>query len=528
MTPLDPTPYDETPYPSGPYRQTHPDRLYALARFFGMSPQDVRRCRVLELGAADGSNLIPMAIAFPESRFVGIELSRTHVESGLETIDRLGLSNIELRHLDILSVDEDFGPFDYVIVHGVYSWVPPPVQTKILNICSERLTEQGVAYVSYNANPGWRMRGLLRDMMLYHTRKFDDPRLRVEQARALVAWLAETVDSEGDPYGMLLKRELEQMHTWHDAYFRHDSLAEINEPLYFNEFIERAEAHGLQYLAEAELTPMLASNYSAPVDAALNRMGRDIIELEQYMDFLRNRMFRQTLLCHRATKLNRALGPWSVDGFHIAAALRVATVDPDYASEVEVTFRGARELSITTGNSLVKAAMTCLGEAWPEAIPFRELLDRSYRFLADRGVITVPSEPTEADHTVLGGAVLTSYTKGLCELHGHAGTFVASPGQRPCACPLARLQALRGEPATNRRHERVFLDAFAQRLLQLLDGRSDRADLLERLNAEVLDGTLVLDAAASPVESRAQVHAVLEAELERVLRSLGHKALLVG
>lgn len=131
------------------------------------------------------------------------------MQAGQDTIAALGLTDIELLHLDILGMDERFGTFDYVIVHGVYSWVPREVQDRILQICSHCLSEHGVAYVSYNTNPGWRMRGLLRDMMLYHSRKFDDSKIRVDQARALVEWLAQTVESENNPYGMLLKCELE-------------------------------------------------------------------------------------------------------------------------------------------------------------------------------------------------------------------------------------------------------------------------------------------------------------------------------
>ena len=314
--------YDEIPYPAAAYQQSGLVRLETIAKLFGMEPRDIRHSRVLELACADGSNLIPMACAFSESAFVGVDLSAREVRAGQELIAALGLANIELRHCDIRQVDHSLGAFDYVIAHGIYSWVPAEVQEKILTICREQLHDNGVAYVSYNTYPGWRMRGMLRDMMMYHGRKFDDPKKQIEQARALVQWLGELVRSETNPYGMLIKSELEQMQNWQDAYFWHDSLADINEPIYFHEFIKRAETHGLQYLAEAQFPSMLASNYAGPISDALNQLGRDIIEMEQYMDFVRNRMFRQTLLCHREVKLNRALGPWTATGFRIASSLR--------------------------------------------------------------------------------------------------------------------------------------------------------------------------------------------------------------
>ena len=64
--------YDEIPYESYPFAQSHPDRLATLATLFGMKPQPIDDCRVLELGCASGGNLIPMAACLPGSKFVGI------------------------------------------------------------------------------------------------------------------------------------------------------------------------------------------------------------------------------------------------------------------------------------------------------------------------------------------------------------------------------------------------------------------------------------------------------------------------
>jgi methyltransferase-like protein/2-polyprenyl-3-methyl-5-hydroxy-6-metoxy-1,4-benzoquinol methylase len=523
------TPYDQVPYPAGAYAQTHPDRLSALARLFGMSPPGLRRCRVLELACADGSNLIPMACALPESAFVGVDLSARQVKAGQETIAALGLANIELRHLDIGAVDESFGSFDYVIAHGVYSWVPREVQEKILRICSERLSAQGVAYVSYNTHPGWRMRGLLRDMMLYHSRKFADPQQQIDQARALIQWLAETLASESTPYGLLLKRELEQMQRWQDTYFRHDSLEEINEPIYFHQFIDRAERHGLQYLAEAEFSSMLASNYAAPVDETLNRLGRDIIEMEQYMDFLRNRMFRQTLLCHRSVKLNRALGPWSLAGLCVAASLQPAGAEINFGSDQVETFRRQGGSTLSTAQPIVKAALVFLNERWPQAVALSELAAQA-RSLVENKSAAPAREPVgvDSDSRALGAAFMTAYSKGLCELRAEPGPFVASAGERPHACPLVRLQAGRGDHVVNRRHERVTLDSFERHLLPLLDGKHDRTVLLDKLVSLGADGTLVVKVDEQPNSDPAEMRRIMTAELPKRLQRFGRAALLIG
>ena len=126
--------YDQVPYPSLSYSQSHPDRLATVATLLGMSPTPVNRCRVLELGCASGGNLIPMAYGLPESDFVGIDNSARQIAEGQAMVKTLGLKNVTLGYLDILDVNVELGQFDYIIAHGVFSWVPRAVQEKILEI----------------------------------------------------------------------------------------------------------------------------------------------------------------------------------------------------------------------------------------------------------------------------------------------------------------------------------------------------------------------------------------------------------
>ena len=170
--------YDEVPYESHPFAQTHPSRLFTVGTLFGLRPTPVQRCRVLELGCAAGGNLIPMAEYLPDSEFVGLDLSARQVEDGKKLIADFGLKNLTLKHASILDVDASYGTFDYVICHGVYSWVPSSVQDKVLDICAKQLTPNGIAYISYNTYPGWHMRGMIRDMMQFHSGRFDSPQNR--------------------------------------------------------------------------------------------------------------------------------------------------------------------------------------------------------------------------------------------------------------------------------------------------------------------------------------------------------------
>jgi SAM-dependent methyltransferase len=203
------TSYDEVLYASYPFPQTHPDRLATLASLFGLHPAPVTGCRVLELGCGDGANLVPMAFGFPQSQFVGIDLAARPIALGQAQVAGLKLENLDLRCCDILAVDAAFGEFDYIIAHGVYSWVQEAVRDRLLAVCKERLVPAGVAYVSYNTYPGYHLRDLVRGMMAFHVRGITEPQERIQQALSLLKFLLQKFPTESeaqsDLYGALLK-----------------------------------------------------------------------------------------------------------------------------------------------------------------------------------------------------------------------------------------------------------------------------------------------------------------------------------
>jgi SAM-dependent methyltransferase len=284
-----PTSYDEIPYASEPYPQSHPDQLATVATLFGMTPAPVDRCRVLELGCARGGNLIPMAFGLPQSRFIGIDSSPSQVAAAREVIAALGLGNVEVEALSVRDVDAGFGLFDYIICHGTYSWVPAAVQDEILAVCARNLAPGGLAYVSYNTYPGWHLRGLVRDLLCYHVRRYPRPQDRADQARALLDFMARFVPPEDQGYSKLLNEEYLYIKNRSDSYLLHDHLEEDNDPVYFHQFVERARAKGLRYISEVQGSIVTLDGFPPAVSDALGRLSSDAVEMEQFLDFLVNR-----------------------------------------------------------------------------------------------------------------------------------------------------------------------------------------------------------------------------------------------
>jgi SAM-dependent methyltransferase len=473
--------YDQVLYKSYPMAQTHPDHLAALAILFGMHPAPPQRCRVLELGCGNGANLIPMALTLPESRFAGVDLAERPIEMAQSLAGELGLGNCTFHQIDLAELTPAFGEFDYIVAHGVYSWVPPEARDKLLAVCQSLLAANGVAYVSYNTYPGCHLRNITRDMMLYQTRGIDDPDLKLERASELIRFLA-----AAEPTAAALREELRVVESRDPSVVFHDDLAEVNQPVYFHQFVEHARAHGLEFLAEAQFSSMQEAAFSPEVVEGVRRMAQgDRIRSQQYMDFLKCRRFRQTLLCHAGTPLEDP-----PDSRHTRRLWAACAATP--VSEEE--FRSPDGASIRTNLPAAQAAMLHLGRSWPRAVSFDELA-------AEAG----PSGGAE----ILADLLLRACAAGLVQLHAMPSPFVVEPGARPRASALARLQARAGAQIATLRHSEVEIqDRLARRLVCHLDGTRDRAALLRDLQ---------------PFAAPAVLH--LE-DLERNLAKLARMALL--
>ncbi len=524
--PAGPNTYDAVPYLSFPFVQSHPDRIATVASLFGLLPARADSCRLLELGCASGGNLIPLALNLPGSRFLGVDLSERQIAVGRQTVEALGLKNIELRQASILDVDDSYGQFDYIVAHGIYSWVPDEVKDKILEINARLLRPDGVGYVSYNTYPGWRVRGILRDLMFYHLDRFPDagPREQISRARAVVEFLGKP----NNPFGTVMRQELELFRNLPDATVYHNHLEEHNDPVYFCEFVERLTARGLRYLGDAEPGTMIPWDFPAEIQQLLDGAAADQVQVEQYLDFLRNRAFRQTLVCHPHHQPNYNLRSDRVTALHVASPLKPVSPKPDLNSAAPERFAGPGNLEIQATEPIVKAALVSLAEAWPHTLPFDQLFLRA-RVRLTPGPYYDP-EKVRKDGATLSQTLLTAFIRnavGLVELWECPPRCVLA-GDRPAASPLARWQAFSGPQATNQRHQVVPLADLDRHLLALLDGNRDRPALLAGLLQRFREGALAIAHQGAKVSDESTAGRLLAQAIDQQLPRLAANSLLVS
>jgi methyltransferase-like protein/ubiquinone/menaquinone biosynthesis C-methylase UbiE len=458
--------YEEVHYASFPRPASAPDRLAAVATMFGLTPPNPATARVLELGCSDGGNLMPLALVTPRAQFVGVDFARSAIARGQQRISDLKLGNIELRAMDVRDFPPDAGAFDYIILHGVFSWVPAEIRGAVLALVGRHLSPHGVAYVDYNTQPGSQLRFLFRDAMRFHVQRFPEPQQQIDQARSLIKLIVDASPSDS-LYRAAAEAVLARVSRTPDSALFHEDLSECNEAFYFRDFIAAAAPHDLQYLAEADVWEMNDAFLPPQVRERLTGL-RSLVEKEQYLDILRNRAFRQTLLCRKERKVQRALDGSTLETLWFSSDAQAA---PGKQAD-EVCYRAGQRW-VNTTNPLAKTVFEALRRAYPVRQTVSELREAARR-----------------QHSAFAGSVdaeflsvlLHAVMSGLVESHSGAAPCATEISGRPLASPLARYQLEHVETLSTLHHRTCDLTSESgRRILPLLDGTRMLEEIAEAL-----------------------------------------------
>jgi SAM-dependent methyltransferase len=435
------TTYDEVRYSNFPYAQTHPDRLATVAALHGLSTPDPATARVLELGCGAGGNLIAMAVATPGISALGVDLAAGPVAEGRETIEAVGLENIELRQGDIAQLrDGQLGEFDFVIAHGVYAWIPEPVRHDLLAAIHSHLAADGIAFVSYNAHPGGYMRRALRDAGLWFAGDIENPAERAERARELYKFVWDHRAGTKDWWGGLLESQLEAFALGPVYRLVHDELGEFWAPVWFADFARRTADAGLAYVGDADLTNLLPGRVPEAMAGELDEFsGGDRIAREQVIDILRCVFFRQSVLCRDSRTASDEAVVDALASLHYATRPGTSDAEPPAG--------------------LLASVLALLRSREPDTVAFADL-----------------RAATGAGHDDLCEALREGFLAELVMPHRTPLRAIRiGEVERPVASPLARWQAGRQSEVTSMAYTNVHMEEPAARvLLELLDGTRDR------------------------------------------------------
>ena len=450
-------------------RETHPARMGALARLYGLSAPAPDACAMLELGCGDGSNLLPLAEAYPRSSFVGIDLSRDAIEKGQAEVRELGLRNITLRCEDLRTASIEADAYDYIVCHGVYSWVPPEVQHAILSSAKRALKPEGIFLISYNTLPGWRQRGILRDIIRVGAgRRAEHPLERCALGVDFLKLVSREKSALSDSFGAYISEATERVASSDPSYIHEEFLGGYNEPLLFTDFVGRARENGLEFLSEARVVMMSSDDLSQEVKEYLETLGADYIGREQVLDVFRNRAFRETLLCHSAASVNRGM---SADAFKALqlTALYVAVDSNDVT-------RGFRER--VSGRVVITPPGECtsllevVSSFGSRGASFADIFDRS-------------RDSMDISERELMIAVVTLWRSGFIEVTTAPLSAVERDFDAVEVTRCARLQARAYPKVTSRFHESFPLSDDERKAILLVEGSISKQALLASLSRDM-------------------------------------------
>ncbi len=421
--------YDDKPYPSYPYPLSQAEHVAAMATLLKLKPVPMEKARVLELGCAGGGNLFPTAVKYPHSTCLGIDLSPVQIREAEKHTSAMGLTNIRFEALDIMDLDSSYGTFDYIICHGVFSWVPDFVRERILDICKKNLSPHGIAMITFNTLPGWASLGAVRDMLMRHTRQCQDNAKKIAQAKSLLSFLYKFVPEKANIRGAVVQAMESFNRPNSDSYILHEYLEHNNKPFFFEEFNDALTQHNLQYLGDSVLDKMFTGNLGAEADALLSQI-KDPIKREQYLDFISNRQFRWALVGKQGGQKPGVIDTDSLGSLYFSTHVERVDSKSDPEKGTFVYALPGVGIDYTSLTPVMTAIIETLIAAKKRAMSLAEIQDVVSTCGFDENAMSL-----------FPNTVLLLCFHAVLDLHVAPSCFTTEVSQKPKAFDLARYQA---------------------------------------------------------------------------------------
>lgn len=519
--------YDSTPYTSHAHHYCAPSHIRAQAYLYGVDSVPVEKARVLELGCASGGNLFPFACAYPEAEVVGVDLSSGQIADGQRLIEKMGLKNMQLHAMSLADITPEFGQFDYIVAHGVFSWVPADIKAALLRVCRENLSPKGIAYISYNTYPGWKAGDIVRDAMMLKSHSASSDEEKLASAKAMLALLSDGL-AAGNPLAVPLRNAVQKLSRQSDFYLAHEYLETVNTPCYFVEFIQSALESGLGYVGDAEAQSEIAASFGANVhlNLSLVALGQGKIMRQQYLDFAVGRTFRRSLLTH-AERLEEVDLPnmERLKDLRLSANL-IEQEQPDAASNAQRLFRSHQGQELRTQDPAVIAVMEVLRKAWPLSLSFDELAQ----------AIDPQAHKENADsHATAKRGLETLFRLGFLRLEREPGytnraakeAFQLIPGFRTVM--QAHAEGIKTTGLFNARHEMISLNLKPAEMfvLERLDGQHSMTAIRSQLCSALHEG-LVPFVDGTSMKGRRNLEPQAQRVIQRLIDALIRAGVCVG
>ena len=300
---------DDLPYVRHFIADLSPVRLRLVAALNGLTPPPQIDFDYCELGCAHGDTLAALAAAYPESRFLGVDLSAAHVASAKRLARDGALENLGVVERDFADlIGEDIGEFDYIVAHGVLSWVSPEKRAALLDFAKAKLKAGGLLHVSYNAMPGWACVEPLRQLLLFGGADAGASSTSLERARQGLEF-AQSMERAGAEYFAKNPAASEMLDTMAKAglpYVVHEYLHEHWAPMYFARVAWEMGASDLQFVGGLPIHSNFRDTALSEEQERLLAHVTDRVTFESLKDFATDEFFRRDVFVKGAAARSTA------------------------------------------------------------------------------------------------------------------------------------------------------------------------------------------------------------------------------
>lgn len=443
-------------YPPMSHPASHPAVLGVLGRLAGLPPVDPARMRVLEFGCAGGWNLLPIAAAFPQAECIGVDFSAAAINDARECAAAAGIGNARFVCADFADWHE--GGFDFVLAHGVFSWVPDAAKRALLDRCRAALSRQGLAYVSFNSDPGWALRRPLAETV----RALSGRDGFGATPEAVLAGLERAFDDASSPWATLLREIVRDMRAKGEV-LAFDDLAPVCDPATLAQFVSWAAESGLRWLGEADLARHRPDGISTAGEAWLAEAAGDPLLAAQLADVLAGRTHHAVVLARSDAASHEPVSSRVILDLCARPLLGAA----QSGAGLDLLERDGT-LRARVRDPLARDWFLALAGCAPACLPVGEVLER---LGGHRGCDLSGELPA------LARLVLDAARAGLLELRTEPVRLSGEVPAQPRLDPLRQLAARLGRPLVDAWHAPCSFPPEQHGLLCLLDGGRGVEDL---------------------------------------------------
>ncbi|MGY6528645.1 MAG: class I SAM-dependent methyltransferase [Cyanobacterium sp.] len=326
----------EINYTYGFYGELSPLKLTLATAIKAIHPPDLNEpFNYCELACGRGYTTNLLASCYPQAQFYANDFNPNHILEARKLAKSAGSQNVHFFDDSFTEfLYQDLPQFDFIVLHGIYSWITPENRQAIVEFIKKKLNVGGLVYVSYNALPGWAAAMPMQGLMLRHRKHSSEPILQcIEEALNLTERLIDT-NAGYFVQNPALKPRYEGLKQQNRYYLVHEYFNEEWNSFYFDEVAQELDEAKLNFIGSANIIDYIdILNLTQEALTELNTI-KDPIYKEVVRDFYINTQFRRDIFARGQVQMTPPEHTKIIENIRYALIVPPSTIKLDHTFAV--------------------------------------------------------------------------------------------------------------------------------------------------------------------------------------------------